>query len=774
MPAGQGGLSVHKVVLVGDARVGKTSLLARWANNEFSDEYEPTVSPELTTKDIAVNGGNPLRFQVWDIGFGEPEFASQFPCFVAGCAAAVLVYDISDGGSVESMAHWYQEVRSLASSSCHFMIVGCKSDMDAAPGALQRAGEFSSSIGAEHLDCSATSRSACVRVFEMLAQIFEKSVGPAKGTIGGPGAKGAVAAAPSPPPAVSQPVRSVKLVLLGEPGVGKSSLAQRLSGDEQASMPFQEEYVPTAGPEISTRFVVVNGVPVKLQIWDVAGQDLMTNPRICMPVLQNVDASILIYDVCERQSFDSVGRWLRLLEAQVGSDVPVILVGNKSDAPGRVVSVDEGRVRGETIRLPFAETSAKKLGDASYLLDALLETGRPSIDWSAVDKLMATVSASSAVQSVSTAELSDAQPPSRAIATAGQLSDVPSRQLSDSPSVSSLERSVIDSLAATAPVPSVTTDGSTVRRSTESGPRPKEPRQSEPLPKRQPRAGSPASSVDPRQSQQLLGSPDVPPREPPQRSTTPVPKSAVPQSAAPQHVERDARLRVEIPVDGANKNSRAARAPQASREHRPNLQAPIQVQVSPTAQPASKPTTPTAASTPASHIRQVSGDQTVMKGQKAPVPVHLSPVNARNQQGGEPNFGNILARPPMQGTRSGAPAARSPVPKPVPSAQNPPRTLQQYGQSQPDNLGRSQQAVPRVVPQTGGYQGSGVTRQAAPAPAQQPYAAARPYAAAPAQQYPGQQYAGAQPAAAGYGVAAARPRQQSPTAVPYAGGYLRR
>ena len=67
--------------------------------------------------------------------------------------------------------------------------------------------------------------------------------------------------------------RRVKLVLLGDACVGKSCVAQRLSGD---AMPIQEDYVPTAGAEISTKRVMVGGAKLTLQVWDAPGSDLLS------------------------------------------------------------------------------------------------------------------------------------------------------------------------------------------------------------------------------------------------------------------------------------------------------------------------------------------------------------------------------------------------------------------------------------------------------------------------------------------------------------------
>ena len=86
--------SLAKVVLTGDQRVGKTTQLSQWAHGEFREEYEATVSPELTTKEVTV-AGKQVRLQVWDTGFGEPLTASQFPVYLKGASGALLLYDLT-------------------------------------------------------------------------------------------------------------------------------------------------------------------------------------------------------------------------------------------------------------------------------------------------------------------------------------------------------------------------------------------------------------------------------------------------------------------------------------------------------------------------------------------------------------------------------------------------------------------------------------------------------------------------------------------------------
>lgn len=359
-PSGDAATS-YKVVLIGDQGVGKTTLLSQWAHGEFREEYEATVSPELTTKEVTV-AGKQVRLQVWDIGFGEPLTASQFPVYLKGASGALLLYDLTKNSSIDELAKWQEQVREVT-PACAFVVVGCKSDQ-AKDYILQRARAFSQGINVEHVETCAM-RGDAATPFESIARALQ-----------------GITAKPPVPQAPTASDNFKKLVLLGESGVGKSSLVLRLSGEGGHAVP--EDYMQTAGPEILTRQVVVNGASLKLQIWDAPGSDLMM-PKVSIPVLQNVDVAFIVYDVTSRASFDSVNRWLRLLEAQAKPGLAVMILANKTDDLARVVSEATGRARAEALRVPFAECSARCDADMSGLLDTLLQGGRSEPNWEAAD-----------------------------------------------------------------------------------------------------------------------------------------------------------------------------------------------------------------------------------------------------------------------------------------------------------------------------------------------------------------------------------------------------
>jgi Ras-related protein Rab-1A len=105
---------------------------------------------------------------------------------------------------------------------------------------------------------------------------------------------------------------------------------------------------------------------VKLQIWDTAGQERFHT--ITTSYYHSANGLVVVYDISNRESFDSVGRWFAEAEKLAAPEVCKLLIGNKSDlASGRVVSSSEGADLAQSLGIPFLETSAKSKENVSEL-----------------------------------------------------------------------------------------------------------------------------------------------------------------------------------------------------------------------------------------------------------------------------------------------------------------------------------------------------------------------------------------------------------------------
>ncbi|XP_040828417.1 ras-related protein Rab-17 [Ochotona curzoniae] len=158
--------------------------------------------------------------------------------------------------------------------------------------------------------------------------------------------------APRPPKAQGQQ-HVFKVVLLGSSSVGKTSLALRYVKNDFQSV------LPTVGCAFFTKVVDVSTVPVKLEIWDTAGQEKYHS--VCHLYFRGAHAALLVYDIACRNSFHQAQRWLEDLEKEFRpGEVVVALVGNKTDLSlQREVAAQEGQALAESKGLLFMESSAK-------------------------------------------------------------------------------------------------------------------------------------------------------------------------------------------------------------------------------------------------------------------------------------------------------------------------------------------------------------------------------------------------------------------------------
>lgn len=143
-----------------------------------------------------------------------------------------------------------------------------------------------------------------------------------------------------------------KLLIIGDSGVGKSSLLIRFSDNT-----FSGSYITTIGVDFKIRTVVINGERVKLQIWDTAGQERFRT--ITNTYYRGTHGVIVVYDVTSGESFANVKRWLQEIESNCDV-VNKVLVGNKNDDPGRKVVITEDAQRfANQMDIQLFETSAK-------------------------------------------------------------------------------------------------------------------------------------------------------------------------------------------------------------------------------------------------------------------------------------------------------------------------------------------------------------------------------------------------------------------------------
>jgi small GTP-binding protein len=149
-----------------------------------------------------------------------------------------------------------------------------------------------------------------------------------------------------------------KIVMLGDSGVGKTSLVARLTNPDR---PLNHDISATMGIEFDTQMLDTVHGKVKAQIWDTAGQERFA--RVLLPTyFRKAKGVILVYDIANAKSFESLSeRWMAQLQDHASSDdLAKLLVGNKSDLEAsREVSKERAQQFCQEYGMEMLETSAK-------------------------------------------------------------------------------------------------------------------------------------------------------------------------------------------------------------------------------------------------------------------------------------------------------------------------------------------------------------------------------------------------------------------------------
>ncbi|KAL0321079.1 UNVERIFIED_CONTAM: Ras-related protein RABA5a [Sesamum radiatum] len=101
---------LFKIVMIGDAAVGKSNLLARFARDEFYPNSKSTIGVEFQTQKMEISGKE-VKAQIWDTA-GQERFRAVTSAYYRGAVGALLVYDISRRQTFEGTGRWLNELQS--------------------------------------------------------------------------------------------------------------------------------------------------------------------------------------------------------------------------------------------------------------------------------------------------------------------------------------------------------------------------------------------------------------------------------------------------------------------------------------------------------------------------------------------------------------------------------------------------------------------------------------------------------------------------------------
>lgn len=157
-----------------------------------------------------------------------------------------------------------------------------------------------------------------------------------------------------------------KIVLVGNPRVGKTNILYRLTGNG-----FCENNKPTIGMDIGTKSITIKNKKIKIQLWDTAGQENFK--ALSSAYYRATSGAIIVYDISDELTFGSLETWIKEIKSYE-KDTKIIIIGNKLDlCDNRQVNFDDAKSFCSKHGYSYVETSAKDNVNIDHALMLVVE-----------------------------------------------------------------------------------------------------------------------------------------------------------------------------------------------------------------------------------------------------------------------------------------------------------------------------------------------------------------------------------------------------------------
>eukprot|EP00475_Leptophrys_vorax_P020442 TRINITY_DN2796_c0_g1_i1.p1 TRINITY_DN2796_c0_g1~~TRINITY_DN2796_c0_g1_i1.p1 ORF type:complete len:217 (-),score=40.64 TRINITY_DN2796_c0_g1_i1:142-792(-) len=161
-----------KFLMLGEASVGKTSLVVRYTDDDFDSKVALTVGVDFKVKNIQRDNGERIRVQIWDTA-GVERFRSITKSYFKGANGVILVYDVTSRNTFDMVTNWTRNVEQYCSADIHVVLVGNKSDLEQRTVSYEEGKELADKLGLGFYEASAKTGE---HVDELFNDLIEKSI----------------------------------------------------------------------------------------------------------------------------------------------------------------------------------------------------------------------------------------------------------------------------------------------------------------------------------------------------------------------------------------------------------------------------------------------------------------------------------------------------------------------------------------------------------------------------------------------------------------------
>ena len=165
---------LFKLLLIGNSSVGKSSLLVRFVDDIWEENFVPTIGVDFKLKTLDVNGKK-VKLQIWDTA-GQERFKNITASYYRGGNGVLVVYDITDRDSFTNLTSWLIEIEKNANKNVFKLLIGNKNDLESERKVTTEEGkEFADSNGMKFIETSAKTADKVYEAFELLTKEIIKN-----------------------------------------------------------------------------------------------------------------------------------------------------------------------------------------------------------------------------------------------------------------------------------------------------------------------------------------------------------------------------------------------------------------------------------------------------------------------------------------------------------------------------------------------------------------------------------------------------------------------
>ena len=165
---------LFKLLLIGNSSVGKSSLLVRFVDDVWEENFVPTIGVDFKLKTLEIDGKK-VKLQIWDTA-GQERFKNITASYYRGGNGVLVVYDITDRDSFTNLTSWLIEIEKNANKNVFKLLIGNKNDLESERKVTTEEGkEFADSNGMKFIETSAKTADKVYEAFELLTKEIIKN-----------------------------------------------------------------------------------------------------------------------------------------------------------------------------------------------------------------------------------------------------------------------------------------------------------------------------------------------------------------------------------------------------------------------------------------------------------------------------------------------------------------------------------------------------------------------------------------------------------------------